>query len=216
MSAELQFKVASIGESDDGAHRFVFGWVEGIDGLSDREIEERAVSLMLACQRGGGVAIAGLGTVAETCVFTAEKQASIGVALGGTRWWMGIEVPDKKLWKSLRSNQLFDLQGVCELTTAAKRAAEQEIHQMNLRAPEVDCGGVIAKCMNAVRKNDVAGITTADCDDAIQQLGEQLAAKRDIAVEKGVGLALETAEGKAIYELREAARIAKMAAGLPG
>lgn len=127
-------------KSDDDK-RLVFGWASvsvTLDGvpLEDRqsdiidpdELESAAYEYVLNFRDGGEEHIPSLrkkARLVESCVFTKEKQAALGLPEGAlpVGWWIGFYVDDDEAWEKIKNGtyKMFSIEG-----TATRETIEGE------------------------------------------------------------------------------------------
>lgn len=103
----------------DEDRQLVFGWAsvctqDGqavIDKQGDiippDELENAAYEFNLYCRKQGDMHDRlGVGRLVESMVFTAEKQAALGIDLGMEGWWVGFKVDDPAVWKRIKAGDL--------------------------------------------------------------------------------------------------------------
>ena len=103
----------------DGDQQLVFGWASvstkgGVpivdkqdDIITSAELEKAAYDFVLYSRTQGDMhARRGVGRMVESCVFTAEKQAALGIDLGMEGWWVGFKVDDTGVWKRIKAGEL--------------------------------------------------------------------------------------------------------------
>lgn len=130
----------SIMKSDD--KRLVFGWASisvTVDGeqLVDRQndmidpedLEEAAYDYVLNFRDTGEEHVSSLrkkGRLVESCVFTEEKQAAIGIPPGiiPVGWWIGFYIDDDEAWEKIRNGtyQMFSIEGQANRVPVEKAA----------------------------------------------------------------------------------------------
>jgi len=100
----------------------VFGWanvaftadgqqVEDLqkDLIDEADLEEAAYKFMAEFQTAGEMhQRMGVAKVIESCVFTKEKQAAMGIPEGTlpVGWWLGLEVTDDAVKKAVQDRKL--------------------------------------------------------------------------------------------------------------
>lgn len=115
----------------DDDKRLVFGWAnvairvdgEQIQDLQDDlidpdNLEEVAYDYVLRFRAGGEVHNPDLRNIArlvESCVFTKEKMAAMGLPEGilPEAWWIGFYVDDDDAWEKIKSGEymMFSIEG---------------------------------------------------------------------------------------------------------
>lgn len=115
----------------DNDKRLVFGWAnvavridgEQIQDLQDdiidpENLEEAAYNYVLDFRAGGEEHNPGLRNKArlvESCVFTKEKMAAMGLPEGilPEAWWIGFYVDDDEAWEKIKNGhyQMFSIEG---------------------------------------------------------------------------------------------------------
>ncbi len=123
-------------KSDDDK-RLVFGWASvsvTLDGvpLEDRqrdiidpdELESAAYEYVLNFRDGGEEHIPSLrkkARLVESCVFTKEKQAALGIPAGTLPegWWIGFYVDDDEAWEKIKNGtyKMFSIEGTATRET---------------------------------------------------------------------------------------------------
>ena len=118
--------------SDD--KRLVFGWASiaiTVDGeqLEDRQkdiiepddLEEAAYEYVLNFRDTGEEHVSTMrkkGKLVESCVFTEEKQAAIGIPPGTipVGWWIGFKIEDDAAWERVKDGtyRMFSIEGKAE------------------------------------------------------------------------------------------------------
>lgn len=103
-------------EKVDKEKQQIFGWasvttvkntslvdLQG-DVITEADIESAAYDFMLNSRTAGEMhSKSGIGTLIESMVFTAEKQAALGIDLGKVGWWIGFHVSDQEVWQKVQS-----------------------------------------------------------------------------------------------------------------
>lgn len=115
-------------KADDDLHR-VFGWAnvairadgEQItdyqeDVVDPEDLENAAYNFVLFYRTGGELhENPDVATLIESCVFTKEKQAAMGLAEGTLPegWWIGFQVDDPDVWEKVKSGEysMFSIEG---------------------------------------------------------------------------------------------------------
>lgn len=120
---------AIICKSDD--ERLAFGWAsvcirvdgnEVIDGeqdtISPNELESAVYRYVLEYGDSGVSHLPSMrkvGKLVESCMFTKEKMAAMGIPEGTVPegWWIGFRVEDDKTWEDIKSGILkcFSIEG---------------------------------------------------------------------------------------------------------
>ncbi len=123
-------------KSDDDK-RLVFGWASvsvTLDGvpLEDRqsdiidpdELESAAYEYVLNFRDAGEEHIPSLrkkARLVESCVFTKEKQAALGIPAGALPegWWIGFYVDDDEAWEKIKNGtyKMFSIEGTATRET---------------------------------------------------------------------------------------------------
>lgn len=143
-STETEKPDFSILKSDD--KRLVFGWASisvTVDGeqLVDRQndmidpedLEEAAYDYVLNFRDTGEEHVSTLrkkGRLVESCVFTEEKQAAIGIPPGiiPVGWWIGFYIDDDEAWEKIRNGtyQMFSIEGQANRVPVEKAAPNDD------------------------------------------------------------------------------------------
>lgn len=102
----------------DSEKRLVFGWASVatiygepvIDKQGDiippEELETAVYDYVLNCREQGDMHIdLAVGRLVESCIFTAEKQAALGIDLGKEGWWVGFYVDDDTTWDAIKRGE---------------------------------------------------------------------------------------------------------------
>lgn len=115
-------------KADDDLHR-VFGWAnvairsdgEQItdfqeDIVDPEDLENAAYNFVLFYRTGGELhENPDVATLIESCVFTKEKQAAMGLPDGSLPegWWIGFQVNDPDVWEKVKSGEysMFSIEG---------------------------------------------------------------------------------------------------------
>lgn len=115
-------------KADDDLHR-VFGWAnvairtngEQItdyqeDIVDPEDLENAAYNFVLFYRTGGELhENPDVATLIESCVFTKEKQAAMGLPDGTLPegWWIGFQVDDPDVWEKVKSGEysMFSIEG---------------------------------------------------------------------------------------------------------
>lgn len=112
----------------------VFGWanvaiqkdgtqIEDFQGdiIDPEELEKAAYEHVLHFRNAGerhDPALRQKGKLIESCVFTKEKQAAMGIPEGilPQGWWVGFQITDKSAWEKIKSGeyQMFSVEGTGE------------------------------------------------------------------------------------------------------
>jgi hypothetical protein len=101
----------------DDDRRQVFGWASVVmkngepvvdlqgDIITVEALENASYDYMLKSRDAGDMHLRkGIGRCIESIVFTEDKQRALGIDLGGTvGWWVGMQIDDADVWKSIRS-----------------------------------------------------------------------------------------------------------------
>lgn len=118
----------------DEDQRLVFGWASvaiNVAGetLEDRQhdmidpedLEEAAYEYVLNFRDTGEEHLPGYrkkGRLVESCVFTPEKQAAIGIPPGTVpvAWWIGFKIEDEDTWQRVKNGtyRMFSIEGKAE------------------------------------------------------------------------------------------------------
>lgn len=122
----------------------VFGWanvatrkdgtqVEDLQGdvIDPEELEKAAYDHVLRFRSAGerhNPNLRGKGRLIESCVFTKEKQAAMGIPPGvlDEAWWVGYKIDDPDAWAKIKNGeyQMFSVEGKGRRETIAKSYAE--------------------------------------------------------------------------------------------
>lgn len=114
--------------------RLVFGWANvaiRVDGeqiqdyqddlIDPDNLEEIAYDYVLNFRAGGEVhnpALRNVARLVESCVFTTEKMAAMGLPEGivPQGWWIGFYVDDDEAWEKIKSGEykMFSIEGTGE------------------------------------------------------------------------------------------------------
>ena len=102
----------------DTEHRLIFGWASistmrgqpVVDKQGDiiptDELETAAYDFVLNSRQQGDLhEITGVGRLVESCVFSAEKQAALGIDLGKEGWWVGFYVENDDVWGAIKRGE---------------------------------------------------------------------------------------------------------------
>ncbi len=123
-------------KSDDDK-RLVFGWasvsisdggnlLEDLQGdsIDPEELEAAAYEYVLNFRDAGEEHIPELrkkARLVESCVFTKEKQAALGLPAGAlpVGWWIGFYVDDDEAWEKIKNGtyQMFSIEGTATRVT---------------------------------------------------------------------------------------------------
>ncbi len=129
-SGRLSFKIAKSVEDQ----QLIFGWasVSTIHGepvidkqgdvIPTAELESAAYEYVLNCRQQGDMhETMGVGRLIESCMFTAEKQAALGIDLGKEGWFVGFKVDDPDVWAAIKRGERpeFSIGGQGDRTTIA-------------------------------------------------------------------------------------------------
>lgn len=124
----------------DGDRRLVFGWanvsvtregqpvVDYQDDMIDPEELEQAVYNYVLDFRTGGEehdpARRGKARLVESCMFTEDKLAAMGLPQGTVPlgWWIGFYVDDDETWEKIKngSYRMFSIEGVAQREPAGE------------------------------------------------------------------------------------------------
>lgn len=116
----------------DGDSRLVFGWAnvavsregEPVVDLQDdmiepEELEQAVYDYVLDFRDGGEVhdpARRKRARLVESCMFTAEKLAAMGLPQGAVPlgWWVGFHVDDDETWEKVKNGayRMFSIEGM--------------------------------------------------------------------------------------------------------
>lgn len=139
-SAKKSFQIF---KTDDDK-RLVFGWASvsiRADGeqLLDRQqdmidpedLEEMVYNYVLNFRDAGEEHIDSMrkrGRLVESCVFTEEKQAAMGIPPGvvPVAWWIGFKIDDDAAWAKIKNGtyRMFSIEGKAERVPVEKAAVE--------------------------------------------------------------------------------------------
>lgn len=114
---------------DEDRH-LVFGWasISSVDGkllvdkqddvITEEMLEQAAYEAMLQTE-GDGDAMhdrVPVSQMVESMVFTAEKQAALGIDLGKVGWWVGYYVSDQQAWEGIKKGDytMFSIEATAE------------------------------------------------------------------------------------------------------
>ena len=116
------------------------------------------------------------GRLVESCVFTKEKQAAIGIPPGTVPegWWVGYKIDDPEAWEKIKSGeyQSFSVEGKGERTPIKKAHVAKSYAQMRKFNPYHDTKGRFASkpggsgeaaqefMMNRITLRDIANMKT--------------------------------------------------------
>ncbi len=123
-------------KSDDDK-RLVFGWasisisdgeklLEDLQGdsIDPEELETAAYEYVLNFRDAGEEHIPELrkkARLVESCVFTKEKQAALGLPAGAlpVGWWIGFYVDDDEAWEKIKNGtyKMFSIEGTATRET---------------------------------------------------------------------------------------------------
>lgn len=85
------------------------------------------------------------GRLVESCVFTKEKQAAIGIPPGTVPegWWVGYKIDDPEAWEKIKSGeyQSFSVEGKGERTPIEKAQVAKSYAEMRKFNPYHDARG---------------------------------------------------------------------------
>lgn len=116
-------------QKSDDERRLVFGWasvavdrdgVAVVDSDGDvvrvEELERGAYEFVEFYREGGAMhERTGVARLVESCVFTAEKLAAMGLSAGALPlgWWIGFRVLDDAVWQKVKSGEynMFSIGG---------------------------------------------------------------------------------------------------------
>lgn len=97
----------------------IFGWASVVtkggklvvdkqgDVIEPEELEKAAYDFVLEARDHGHMhQTVGTGRMVESMMFTAEKQAALGVALGFEGWWVGFKVDSDTVWQAHKRGEL--------------------------------------------------------------------------------------------------------------
>lgn len=130
----------------DQDKRLVFGWasvaitadgqqIEDVqkDMIDPEDLEEAAYSYVLNFRDTGEEHIPTLrkkGKLVESCVFTKEKQAAIGIPEGivPEAWWIGFYIEDDEAWEKIKNGTytMFSIEGKAKRVPVEKADKECE------------------------------------------------------------------------------------------
>lgn len=190
----MQFKVAYRAEGEGGAY-YCFGWA-GTGAMTDEQIEQFSVNLMLSSQDGEPVEVLNLGKICEIMALTAEKQEALGIDLGKSGLWLGVRVRDKQTWKSLMSNQVFELSVAAYVQNKPAVAGET---RKDMELKQVADNGIVELCKRAAETGNYANLSKARIEGALNEMAEAEAQRRDVSVEQGYALVLKRDDGATLY-----------------
>lgn len=120
----------------DDDKRLVFGWanvairvtgeqIEDLQGdlIDPENLEEIAYEYVLNFRAGGEVhnpALRNKARLVESCVFTKEKMAAMGLPEGilPEAWWIGFYVDDDDAWEKIKTGEymMFSIEGTGQRT----------------------------------------------------------------------------------------------------
>jgi hypothetical protein len=93
--------------------QLIFGWASVVekdgkavidkqgDIIPVEELENAAYEFTLNSRNHGDMhARRNMGKLVESMVFTADKQAALGINIGQVGWWVGFKVHDDELWEA--------------------------------------------------------------------------------------------------------------------
>lgn len=138
----------------------VFGWanvairkdgtqVEDLQGdvIDPEELEKAAYDHVLRFRSTGerhDPNLRSKGRLIESCVFTKEKQAAMGIPPGilDEAWWVGYKIDDPEAWAKIKSGayQMFSVEGKGKREAIAKSYAEAKEALQNGKR-RLDCSG---------------------------------------------------------------------------
>ena len=112
---EIPLKIAKA----DADQQLIFGWASVVeldgqlivdkqgDAILAADLEKAAYDFVLNARVYGQMhQTVGAGRLIESMVFTAEKQAALGIELGKVGWWVGFRVDDAQTWAALKRGEL--------------------------------------------------------------------------------------------------------------
>jgi hypothetical protein len=118
----------------EGEARKVFGWASVVekngqpvidlqdDIISVADIEKAAYDFVLNVRKAGEMHtnLSGVGRLCESMVFTAEKQAALGITMAKVGWWVGFHIDDDGVWEKVKDGtyKAFSIGGLAERVEA--------------------------------------------------------------------------------------------------
>nr|DAY82533.1 MAG TPA: serine protease [Caudoviricetes sp.] len=127
METSIKGRIA-VQKSDD-EKRLVFGWasvaqeesgntlVDLAGDVIEPEVLEQAAYDFVRLYREGGEMHerGGCATLVESCVFTQDKKAALGIPDDAlpVGWWIGFKVTDDEVWEKVKSGEypMFSIEG---------------------------------------------------------------------------------------------------------
>ena len=106
----------------DGEKRLVFGWLSVVadengkllvdsqqDVLEEGDLELAVYAYVIGSREAGDKhqRVTGIGKLVESCMFTTEKMAALGIPAGilPIGWWVGYFIEDDTVWEKIKSGE---------------------------------------------------------------------------------------------------------------
>lgn len=127
METSIKGRIA-VQKSDD-EKRLVFGWASVAqeesgntlvdlagDVIEPEVLEQAAYDFVMLYREGGEMhERGGCATLVESCVFTPDKKAALGIPDDAlpVGWWIGFKVTDDEVWEKVKSGEypMFSIEG---------------------------------------------------------------------------------------------------------